>query len=149
MDNRFLNIPRLPVSHMHTVLVQNPSVGIMWLVSPLCSFTFQLVKHFVGGPDVLTCLRIWSLRLPCVLWPNMPNTAVHMRLVASGNKMTESRLPPHLTPSLPPHLPLLLHMKQGCLGLHLLRCPLARTHPQFRHVYRSACSTNHCKMIWK
>lgn len=102
MENRFLNILRLPVSHMHTVMVQNPSVGIMWLASPLCSFTFQLVKHFVGGPDVLTCLRIWSLRLPCLLWPNMPNTAVHMRLVACSSKMTESRLPPPRTLPAPP-----------------------------------------------
>lgn len=51
--------------------------------------------------------------------------------------------PPH---SLPPYLPLLPHMKQGCLGLHLLRCPLARTHPQFLHVYRSACYGNEAEV---
>ena len=64
---------------------------------PSVRFSFQLVEPMVGGPDVLSRLRSQMKQVTEASLssrPNMPNTAVDTRLVASGGGVTRSRPPP-------------------------------------------------------
>lgn len=83
----------------------------MWFV-----FSFQLVQHFVGGPDVPTCL--FFPRLPHLQWPNMPN------------KDDTQQVPRHV------------HERDARTRIC---CYVTHAHPRFLHAYKSAGSTNRSK----
>lgn len=101
-------------------------------LSPLSTHSVSSLLNTLWG--VQMCHTGFFLRLPHLLWPNMPNTDVHMRLVVSVSETTRSRFHNART-----------HTCAKRLGLHLLLRLLTHTCPQLLHAYDSACSTNQSK----
>lgn len=102
----------------------------MWNLPPFSTHSVSSLLNTLWGVQMCQPGFLF-LRPPRLLWPNIPNTDVQVRLVVSVSKMTHSRF--HNTRT---------HARTARLGPHLLLRLLADIRPQFLHAYSSACSTN-------